>query len=195
MEKDAEMGRTARYTDGQLDKIVAAFHPQIKDDDDLAKKVIEELKANHDITGVNEATLKKKVKLTRDRIVTREQDELVASLDEADAKELDQMGRIFVREASVLLAKRANAVRERTADTLEELREKLVVASGAKDEALAEVASLKRDLAAAAADIAERDRLLDAKTSEIAAMAGEIRAYKNMLPHLNKTVESPEAAA
>lgn len=195
MEEDTEMGRTARYTDAQLDKIVAELHPQIEDDGELTKEVIEALETKHDISGVNEATLSKKVKRIRDRIVSREHDDLVASLDEADAKELDRMGRIFVREASILFSKRVNAVRERTADTLEELREKLVVASGAKDEALAEVASLKKDLAAAAADIAERDRLLDAKTSEIAALAGEIRAYKNMLPHLNKTAESPEVAA
>jgi len=159
------------------------------------KRVTGALEAKHDIKGVNEATLSAKVKRIRDRIVSREQDDLVASLDEADAKELDRMGRIFVREASILLSKRANAVRARTADTLDELREKLVVASGAKDEALAEIASLKKDLAAATADLAERDRLLDAKTAEVAALVGEIRAYKNMLPHLNKTVESPGVAA
>lgn len=195
MEEDAKMGRTALYTVDQLDKIVAELHPQIKDEDELVKKVIEALETKHDISGMNEATLSAKVKRIRDRIVSREQDDLVASLDEADAKELDRMGRIFVREASILLSKRANAVRARTADTLDELREKLVVASGAKDEALAEIASLKKDLAAATADLAERDRLLDAKTAEIAAMAGEIRAYKNMLPHLNKTAESPGVAA
>lgn len=189
------MTRKAHYTDEQLDAIVTEIYTQTHDEDDLVKMVISALEAKHAITGVNEMTLRAKVKRTRDRIVSREQDALVASLDEADAKELDRMGRIFVREASILLSKRVNAMRERTADTLEELREKLVVVSGAKDEALAEIVSLKKDLAAAAADLADRDRLLDAKISEIAAMAGEIRAYKNMLPHLNKTAENPEVAA
>lgn len=190
--EDSEMTRKAHYRDDQVEAIVNELHPKFEGQEIPASAVADVLEQLHGITGVNRQALSAKVKQFRDQIISREEDDLVSALDEADDARIEHLGRVFIHDTKVLFARRAIALRSRTADTLEDLRRKLAGVSDARDLALDEIASLKKELAVASAELAERDRLLDAKNAELLAMAGEIRAYTTVLSHLNRAAQGPE---